>query len=353
MNVDNIKIKHRAVIEFLTLEKVKPSEIHPRMVKIYQDKSPSYSTVKKWSAEFRKGRKSLGDNPRCGRPSTSIKAENIAAVEKIVMDDRRVTVRQIVNILGISYGSVETILHKHLVMSKVCARWVPKMLTPEMKQNRIRCAEENLQQMNQDWERFKQRFVTGDETWIHHHDPDSKFQSKELNENLSQEQKKIKSQYNPSKIMCTIFYDTEGVIHIEYMPPKTSYTGQYYANLIRRLSWSIHEKRPGKLFTIPLLLHNNAPVHASQVAKTALRECGFEEMPHPPYSPDLAPCDFHLFPNLKRFLRESQYANDDELKSATEKWLYQQEKTFYLSSIEKLRDRYNKCLELNGGYVEK
>ena len=106
-------------------------------------------------------------------------AENIEAVERIVMQDRRMTIRQIADISGISFGSVESILHDHLDMNKVCARWVPRMLTPEMKKNRLECSQENLQLMNLDWEMFKRRIITGDETWIHYYDPESKLQSRQ------------------------------------------------------------------------------------------------------------------------------------------------------------------------------
>ena len=175
---ENVKIKFRAVIEFLTLENNAPSDIYDRMVKIYQDQCPSYATIKRWSAEFRRGRKSLEDDPRSGRPVTSTTSETIEAVENIVAEDRRVTIRQIEATLGISFGSVGTILHEHLGMNKVCARWVPRMLTPEMKNQRIQCSAENLQLMNLDWEKFQRRFITGDETWLHHYDPESKLQSK-------------------------------------------------------------------------------------------------------------------------------------------------------------------------------
>jgi transposase len=66
MKMDNLR--HRAVIQFLTLEGKKPKEIFERMGNVYGTSAPSY--VKKWAGEFKRGRQSLDDDPRAGRPVT-------------------------------------------------------------------------------------------------------------------------------------------------------------------------------------------------------------------------------------------------------------------------------------------
>ena len=119
--MENQKFKHRAVIKFLTKEGVSPQNIHERLVNVYQDQSPSYSTVKKWAAEFKRGRDSIEDDPRCGRPVEVMTNEVCDSVEKLVMDDRRIKVREIAVAMGISTGSVQTILHDNLA----CQRSVP------------------------------------------------------------------------------------------------------------------------------------------------------------------------------------------------------------------------------------
>ena len=353
MTEENQKLKYHAVIEFLTLEKITPQEIHRRMLNVYHEDSPSYATVKRWASECHRGRRSLEDDPRSGRPVDATSDENVNAVESMIKDDRRVTVREIAHTLGVGLATVDRIIHEHLSMSKVCARWVPRMLTPEMKDNRVRCCQENLELMNNNWEVFKRRLVTGDETWIHHYDPETKEQSKQWKHRQSPPPKKFKVQPSAGKIMDTIFYDAEGVVLIDYLPHKTTVTGTYYADLLRRLRDCIKTKRRGMLAAGVLLLHDNAPAHASRVSKAAIHECGFEELPHPAYSPDLAPCDFHLFPNLKRQLKGKHFSSDNELKLATEQWLAEQDKEFYLNGIEQLRMRYEKCVEVHGNYVEK
>ena len=93
------------------------------------------------------------------------------------------------------------------------------------------------------------------------------------------------------------------VIMIGYLEQGSTINSAYYAGKLRRLSQKIARKRRGKLTRGVLLLQDNAPAHTSQVAMTAATGCGLEIRPHPPYSPDIAPSDFYLFPKLKSHLR--------------------------------------------------
>ncbi len=86
--MENLKFKHRAVIEFLTKESVSTQNIHERLVKnAFQDQSPSYHAVKKWAAEFKRGRDSIEDDANCGRPVEVTTNEVCDSVEKLVIDD--------------------------------------------------------------------------------------------------------------------------------------------------------------------------------------------------------------------------------------------------------------------------
>ena len=100
-------------------------------------------------------------------------------------------------------------------------------------------------------------------------------------------------------MMASIFWDSQGIIMIDYLQQGRTINGAYYADELRRLRQEIVRKRRGKLTQGVLLLHDNAPAHTSQIAMAAATDCGFEILPHPPYSPDLAPSDIYLFPKLK------------------------------------------------------
>ena len=106
----------------------------------------------------------------------------------------------------------------------------------------------------------------------------------------------------------------------------------------------------------------NAPAHTSQVAMTTTTECGFEVLPHPPYSPDMAPSDFYLFPKLKSNLRGTQFGSNEGVIAARSnegviaamnEYLEDQEKDSYLEGISKLEQKWTKCIALKGDYIEK
>jgi histone-lysine N-methyltransferase SETMAR len=74
---------------------------------------------------------------------------------------------------------------------------------------------------------------------------------------------------------------------------------------------------------------------------------------HPPYSPDLAPSDFHLFLQSKSFLAGRRFHDDNEVKEAVTTCFASQAASFYHARIQKLVQRYDKCLSNGGNYVER
>ena len=107
----------------------------------------------------------------------------------------------------------------------------------------------------------------------------------------------------------------------DYREQGRTINGAYYGSKLRRLRLELARKRQGKLTCCVLLLQDNAHAHTSQVAMTAATECGFEILPLPPYSPDLAPSDFYLFPKLKSHLRGAQYGSNKDVIEAVNEYL--------------------------------
>ena len=102
-----------------------------------------------------------------------------------------------------------------------------------------------------------------------------------------------------------------------------------------------------------MLLHDTARLHTAAHTVDTLRALKFEVLKHPPYIPDLAPSDFHLFGPMKEHLRGRKFADDKEIMEAVQSWLKATTKRFFLEDICKLVDRWTKCVVKQGDYVEK
>lgn len=347
------KTEYRAVIKYLHLKGMTSSEIHEDMVGTLAESAPSYATITRWVREFKRGRDSVEDDPRSGRPPTAITKDNLDLALQMVMQDRRLSCRQIAERLGVSLERADKILTKELKLSKVSARWVPRLLTPEQKRTRCTMSKDNLQLFEADKGNFLARFITMDESWVHHYQPETKEQSKQWKHTSSPTPKKAKVIPSAGKVMASVFWDSQGVILIEYLQQGQTVTGQYYSGQLRRLREAIKEKRPGMLTRGVLFHQDNAPAHTSVVAMATIHDCGFNLVPHPPYSPDLAPSDFHLFPQLKKALAGRHFRSDDDVITAVEEFLGSQTKEFFFTGINALQHRWNKCSTLEGDYVEK
>ena len=172
------KIQYRAVIKFFVKKGLTPNKIHSKFINVYGDSTPSFSTINKWAAVFKRGRTSLEDNPREGRPKSATTPEIIKQVHDMVLDDRRMKVREIAETIGISKERVGYILHEELDMKKLCARWVQHLLTADQKRTCMKIPEQCLERFNKNKTDFMRRFITVHVTKIYHYTPESKQQSK-------------------------------------------------------------------------------------------------------------------------------------------------------------------------------
>ena len=102
-----------------------------------------------------------------------------------------------------------------------------------------------------------------------------------------------------------------------------------------------------------LLLQDNASSHTAVATTTFAAQCGYHILDHPAYSPDLAPSDYFLFPALKKFLRGKHFPSDEALISETESWFSSKNADFYKNGLRKCRERWAKCVALQGDYIEK
>jgi hypothetical protein len=154
--------------------------------------------------------------------------------------------------------------------------------------------------------------------------------------------------------MLTVFWDERGVILEYYMPSGNTVTSATYADRLKNhLLPAIKSKRRGRLSTGVLLQHDNARPHTAHSTVATIQDLSFECLPHLPYSPDLAPSDFHVFGPLKQAMAGKAFRSDEEVQQAVHEWLLSQPKEFFSRGINLLPKRWNTCVERNGDYIEK
>ena len=113
------------------------------------------------------------------------------------------------------------------------------------------------------------------------------------------------------------------------------------------------KKCRGKLSKGVLLQQDNERVHTCKVAMDAVERNWYELIPHPAYSPDLAPSYLFLLPNLKKDIRGLHFWSDEEVVAAVEEWVNGKDPDFFSSGLMALEYRWSKCIILEGNYIEK
>ncbi len=154
------------------------------------------------------------------------------------------------------------------------------------------------------------------------------------------------------KILCTLFWDSKGVLYVHFAEgggKKGRMNSATYDSLKKR----IKGKRPGLLWAEVISQHDNTTPHTLWMTKKKIEDLLWEVFMHPANSPDLAPLNYHPFPALKKFLGEKQFTNDEELKTTICQWMKDVGTQFYADSINKLVHRYEKCVQVGGDYMEK
>ncbi|KFD69439.1 hypothetical protein M514_07931 [Trichuris suis] len=134
----------RANIKFLSKLGWQPRRIIQSLQQVYGSSAPSKSVVYGWIRRFKDGREAIEDDQRAGRPATATSEGTVARVRNLVEGDRRITIRRIATMAGISLHSAFGILHETLGLRKLSARWVPKALREEQLIRRVNLSRELL-----------------------------------------------------------------------------------------------------------------------------------------------------------------------------------------------------------------
>jgi histone-lysine N-methyltransferase SETMAR len=117
-----------------------------------------------------------------------------------------------------------------------------------------------------------------------------------------------------------VSWDRKSVLLVEFLPQGSTINAGAYCDTLKELRHAIQNKRRGMLSWGVVMLHENAYPHIAITMQNLFVTFGWEQFDHPPYSPDLAPSDFHVFLHLKTFLGGRRFHNDNKVKEAVNTW---------------------------------
>lgn len=329
-------------------------ECSEKLQRALGEQAPSLTTIREWYVRFQTGHTSFEDDPREGRPHSSNIQKNVDLVKHHLGEDRRVTVRELVRLTGISHGTVETILKQELHLKKVCARWIPHLLKENEKAARIEFCRYMLQKFDEGRSELVGNILTGDETWIYFYDPEMKEQSRQWVAEFEDLPVKISKEKSIGKVMVAIFFRRNGILPPVELEEGSTVTANWYSNIcLPKVLENLSKERPRARDRNIFLHHDNAPAHRAQLTQNFLQSTNLEILPHPPYSPDLAPCDFFLFPKMKKNLKGRHFGNREELLNALDEELKRFTPDDMRACFSQWFERMKKCIAKKGCYFEK
>ena len=169
--------------------------------------------------------------------------ENIAKVCEAILADRRQTIHDVCAIVGLSYGTVQRITADNMNMRRISTRFVPRLLSDDQKALRVSVCRE-LKQARDD-PNFISNIVTGDETWVYDYDRETKQQSSQWKSPNSPRPKKARQVRSiVESMLIFFFFDIQGIVHKEFVPPGKTVNGKFYCEGLKRLREGIRRKRP-------------------------------------------------------------------------------------------------------------
>ncbi|UYV84581.1 hypothetical protein LAZ67_X002707 [Cordylochernes scorpioides] len=211
------KMDQRTCIKFCVKNEIKCADAFRMLTVEYGEATLDRSNVYRWYKMYSEGREDVNDEERAGRSSTSTTDEKINEVEKMILANRRITVREVAEDLNISIGSCHSIFINDLGMRRVAAKFVPKLLNCDQKQHRMNIANEMLDSVRDD-PNLLQRVITGDEAWVYGYDVETKAQSSQWKLPHEPRPKKARQVRSNVKVLLTVFFDCRGVVHYEFLP---------------------------------------------------------------------------------------------------------------------------------------
>ena len=227
--------------------------------------------------------------------------------------------------------------------------WVPHELKPRDIKRRF-CMSEILLERHKK-KSFLHRIVTGDEKWINYDNPKRK---KSYVKPGQPAKSTAKPNIHGRKVILCIWWDQKSMLYYELLKPGETINWERYRTQLICLKRAIAVKRPGYATRHEAIIshHDNARPHVAIPVRNFLLNSGWEVLRHLPYSPDLAPSDYHLFWSMQNTLTGIRFPSEQGIKHWLDSFLAAKPAQFFWDGIHKLPERWEKVIASDGQYFE-
>lgn len=327
-------------------------EIFEELKLIYNKDSPNISFIYNWMKRFRLGYTSIQDEPRSGRPMNTEDGKYDKKLLKEINKNPYVSTLSLSKIMHSSMTKTRNYLKINLDYRMISCKWVPYIINEDQKKDRVEFCKKFLNVYGDIEKRITYNLVTGDETFLRYYDPLTGPQSKVWTKKGNEPQISTRKSIADKKIMVSVFFSRKGVEGITVLKSGEKATAKWYRDfcldpLIQ--NWNNTHSTPtsSKL----KIHHDNARPHTSNIINEYIKDQeNVDILKHPPYSPDLSPCDFWLFPNIKNKLKGTKFTSESSLFEAYYTELNKLSKDDFKKAFIEWIKRCKAVISKNGNY---
>ena len=274
----------------------------------------SRSRTFEWFGRFRNGRTSTANEDRSGRPRTATNPSKLEQVRATVNQDRRRTIHDLCVEVRIVYGSCRRILTEQLNIHRIVAKFVPRVLIQDRKNSGVAVCQEMKETVIND-PTLLLNVSTGEESIVYAYDPETKFKSSKWYSPGSTRPKKARMPKSKLKTIQICFFDQEGMVHREFVPPCMRVHAYFYCDVLRRFREIVRARGHRNAKPGPHFRPRQCPVSQALWCFAVFGEEQHDSDPPSPILTNLSPCDFSSSPSwsvgwrvevltqLKRFKR--------------------------------------------------
>lgn len=329
------------------------------LFQVYNNDAPSRASIFRWFKDFEGSEDYRPENllhqPRSGRPRSTRTDENVRAVQALVNEDRRVSIRELADWLEIGKSTVHEILISDLKLQNVASVWVPHELQEKHKLLRVNCAKQIRRVFfREGMDEFIDKLAVQDETWVYLNPVPCKQSNRCWLGAGDSRPQVVKPSISDSKVMLLFAFTPNKRFSATVLPRNQTVDGETIIKFIRHTGdlWRTLRSKPIHMDQL-FWQWDNARPHTSRPVSDYLEKRNITKVWQSPYSPDLNLCDRFLFTWMKSDFEKRRFEDHSDVQTAALQWARRLDGNVLRDEVQKLVDYCQLVIESGGSYCTK